>query len=199
MQYGFAVNDGRGKQLKRDNQVDAKGRNALGYYLNFGLKKEAGNFEYYLGMRWGKENSNFKVYLDKSLEYRHFRFGNNSFTFIFSPGVVLNRHNKLFLTLGLARVFKSSITGGGDFSYNSGNYTYQYGDNQVRDCWNFREGIKWQIRPSLNKKMAFELGLEVPVLYYKAILRVPNSNYFLPAAEYHLSYHLNLLYLGMVF
>lgn len=193
------MNDGRGKQFKIDKQVDAKGRNAIGYYLNLGLKKEFGSFEYYLGMRWGRESSSFNVFLDKSVEYRNYRFENNSFTFLFAPGVIINRHNKLFLTLGLARVYKSGVTGGGDFSNNSGNYTYQYGDNLVPDCWNFREGIKWQIKPSVNKKVAFELGLEIPILYYKAMLRVPNSNYFLPAAEYNLSYHMNLLYLGMVF
>lgn len=197
LQYGFSLNDGRSEQLyKKKNGISAKGINAFGYYLHFGAKTiNLGYFECYAGIRYGSEKNRFIVHSPGNRSDLLHYFKNNSFSLIVAPGIFLNRRQKLFITLALTRVLRGG-GGGGEKSFGKRSYVYEY--SSIDPHWDFRPGLKWQIKLSREKDRFLELGVEVPLVFHIGQVNL-NYDIYQAAPKYaDLSYRATFFYAGMM-
>ena len=195
---GFSFNSGLEKVEPVQKALDVVKVNSFGYYVSLGFNlSHDSTFLFYSGIRFGLENSRFLI----SSENRNYEFRttNLPLTFIFAPGVRLSKRQSLFLTLGICRVLQANNGGGGGGSRKGKEYTYIYADNLPPNSWDFRPGIKYQVKPRFEKKLAFEFGVEPSLLTRTLDMELKNTNPNLPSKIVTIHYDLILFYLGVQF
>lgn len=195
--YGVNMNNLIERATYKDQSFEANNKLALGYYLHLGAQTEIDSiFVLQTSLRYGRERSNFEVYRNGSLLYETYYFSNRTLTFFVSPGLIINKRQKLFLNLGITRFYQSNVAGGGQ---STGGGSYTYATHLNRDDWDYRLGLKWQVKPWPTKKINFELGAEASLMEQRSIIEVKSSYNNQPSELYKLSYSSLLLYFGISF
>jgi hypothetical protein len=195
--YGANLNNLVERITYKDMALEANNKRGLGFYLHLGLQSEIDSvFVLQTSLRYGREISNFEVFRNGSLLYETYYFSNRTLTFFLSPGIIINKKQKLFLNLGITRFYQSNVGGGGQRS-NGNAYTYAIHLN--RDDWDYRLGLKWQVKPWANKKLNFEIGAEASFMEQRSIIEIKSSYNNQPSELYRLSYSNLLIYFGISF
>lgn len=195
---GLSLNHAVIRTNSEDKDLNVKKVTVLGYYLSLGLKF---NFDstylFYAGVRYGRENSRFRI--EHQNQLYEFRTNNRPLSFIFAPGLKINKHNAFYLNLGITRVLYTNRGGGGVGQHGGKQYSYSYAENLARNSWELRPGLKWQIIPHEAKKFVFEFGFEPSLLTRNLQMEIKNKNPFLASKILHLRYDMLLFYSGIQF
>ena len=194
-------NDGLSQVNSKLSPPGVNGLRAICYYVSAGFITNDNNnhsFTFYCGLRYGKEKSRFEFPLGNG-DYIYYHYFNRTLSLIAAPGLKINTRQKLFLTLNLTRIYQSNEEGSGIRSTTNGNYVYEIGGNLLANSWDFRPGLKWQVKLLPQKKLLFELGIEPCLIQRKVQMTIKNPYNTLPPSVNYVNYNLVLVYAGFQF
>lgn len=198
--YGFAINNSIETVVTKYPDLEASNARALGFYYTLGLLKQFDSvFVCQTYLRYGREKSSFEIDRNgvplKDLYY----FSNKTLMVFLSPGLVIDKHHKLFLTLGAGRFYQSDVGGSGVMANGFGQRSYIYAVHLNRNSMDCRLGLKWQVKPYPLKKLNFELGAEASWLYHRSLVEIKSGYNNQPPESYPLNFSVLLFYIGFNF
>lgn len=195
--YGVCVNNAVETVLSHEKGIETGNARAFGFYLEAGLQKLLdSNYVLEVSIRYGRENSNFEVLEKSTGATRYYYFSNRTLCIQFSPGLVISPRQKLFLTTGLARFYRSNVHGEG--TQITGRQ-FIYARNLNDDAFDLRLGLKWQIRAAAKKRLCFEAGIEASLLQYHGEIEIKNAYNTLPSEFYTVNYNMAVFHFGVRF
>lgn len=198
--YGFNVNNGIEHVVNKSPELKTDNARALGFYFHLGLQKEIDSmFVLQACIRYGQEKSRFEVYRNGILIKDHYYFLNRTIMLFFSPGLVVTKRQKLFLTMGLGGFYPSNVSGSGSTATRFTQRSYTYAVRLNRNLMDYRLGLKWQVKPNPRKKLNVEFGTETSWIEHQSIIEI-TSGYNNSVPELHkLNFSVLLVYLGITF
>lgn len=198
--YGFYMNNSLEHITSRSPELKTYNARALGFYFNLGLQKELDSvFVIQASLRYGRERSSFEVYRNGVILKDYYYFSNQTLILFLSPGLSVNKRQKLFLTLGAGRFYQSNVGGSGVKATGFGQRSYTYAIHLNRNSMDYRLGLKWQVKPGVSKKINFEIGAETSWLQHQSIIEVTSSYNNQPGEFYKLNFSMILVYVGINF
>lgn len=198
--YGFAVNNNVEHVVTIDPSLKTYNARALGFYWSLGLQKQTDSvFVFQTSLRYGRERSSFEVWQNGVMARDYYYYSNRTLMLFFSPGLVINKRQKLFLTIGAGRFYQSDTGGGGVRAGRGSQRTYTYALHLNRNSWDYRLGLKWQIKPNPLKKINFEIGTEISWLEHQSLIEIDNGYNNQTPEQLQLNYTVMIFYLAVGF
>lgn len=198
--YGFNANNGIEHVVNKSPELKTNNARALGFYFHLGLQKEIDSmFVLQACIRYGHEKSRFEVYRNGILIKDHYYFLNRTIVLFFSPGLVITKRQKLFLTVGLGGFYPSNASGSGSTATRFTQRSYTYAIHLNRNLMDYRLGLKWQIKPNPRKKLNVEFGTETSWVEHQSFIEIRSGNNNSAPEFYKLNFSVLLLSLGITF
>lgn len=198
--YSFAINNSLEHVISIAPGLESYNSRAIGYYISLGLQKQFDSvFVFQTSLRYGREKSSFEIYRNGELLTNYYFFSNRTLTFFVSPGLIINKRQKLFLMFGITRFYQSNVGGSGTRSNGLGERNYKYAIHLNRNSIDYRLGLKWQVKPDPRKKINFEIGAEASPMEHRSLIEITSQYNNQPAELYQLNYSAIIIYLGFNF
>lgn len=197
--YGFAVNSCFEEVIAKDPGIELSNARAIGFYLNAGWQTLVdSNFIIYTGLRFGTEKSLFAVERNGTRLDDNYIFSNHTLMLIFAPGLILTSKQRLFVTSAIGRFYQMN-DGGSGVRDGRRRRSYTYAEKSTVNSFDYRLGIKWQLKMVGAKKPVIEFGVETSNIQHQGTIAIDTGYNNRPKDSYRIRYNVVIFYLGFMF
>lgn len=197
--YGAAINNCYEEMVSKDPGIELSNARAIGFYLNAGWQTLIdSNFIIYTGLRFGSEKSLFAVKRNGTRLDDDYFFSNHTLMLIFAPGLILNARQRIFVTTGIGRFYQMN-DGGSGVRDGIRHRSYTYAEKSTLNSFDYRLGLKWQLKMFQDKKPLIELGVETSNIQHQGTIAIETGYNNRPKDLYRIRYNVLIFYLGFMF
>jgi len=194
--YGAAINSCLEEVESNDPAITLSDSRALGIFVTAGWQKLIdSNYVIHTSLRYGVERSLFNVKRNGTPLQERYYFSNQSLMLIVAPGLIINNRQRIFVTLGIGRFYQN---GGGGGGVRAGR-AYTYIQKNELNAFDYRLGLKWQLKLLKDKQTRMELGVETSDIQRQGFIVVNSTYNNRPNSAYKVAYNVLIFYLGLMF